>query len=182
MKRNIGTLLVTLALATSCGQKTLTKEVAAAQIISEYYTPPRFYDLQLSCADPSVAAKMKNVGLDKDGLVKIQETYRGREIGNKLVTFTPAATPYKLETSAALQALGIQIVKVADFKFGAVKEIRDQGNGQPIEVDYTQVNENVNGFAKLANYDFKEVKTKTARFTYDKENGYRIVPKGKRSF
>lgn len=179
MKRNPFTFLIILAFACSCGQPKLTKETASEQIIKAYYTPAKYYDLWIYGADTTFAKKMRDSELVKEGLVKIPDNFRGSQLGSNLVTFTEKSEPFKLATSVDLQKSGIQIVKVANFKFGEVTQIRDQGNGQPVEVEYTQVSDVLNGFAKLANYNFSKAKTKTVRFTYDKENGYQIEHKAK---
>lgn len=126
-----------ILLITGCSSKTLDEQTAR-EIISKEYGYPRLIDHDIFCNDPAHAYTLLNSGLVEKGLVKVLKSKKFGD-STSIISFTSAAKPYLLPTPKEDKTYKIQRVKVADEKFGEIKDIRIMTSGNKAIVTYSRI-------------------------------------------
>jgi hypothetical protein len=174
MKKLSYILTVVIITITSCTNKTLDEKTAIELIKKEYHYP-RVLDYNIYCSDPAHARKVLQAGLEEKGMVTVQRTQKLKDIGKPLIHFTDAAKPYFLPTSEDDKKSNIQKVKIADEKFGKIKEIKIWNSGKMAIVEYTTVRNNTI-FGTLLRKGSSTIKEHKAYFVL-MENGWQVMNK-----
>lgn len=157
MKKLLVLLFAASVVMIGCGTKQLDNPTAF-EVIKKNSGYPLVIDKDIYCSDPENASKLQAVGLEKDGLITIQQTQKLSDAGKPLIQFTATAQPYLLATPAKDKALGIQKVKLADEDIAEITSIEDDGSTKIKLVEYTTAYKNVSPFAALVNQGFTTLK------------------------
>ena len=138
-------------------------------------------DYDIYCSDPNHARKLLIAGLEKDGLVKIQQKQKLIDIGKPLIFFTEKAKLYLLPTPEKDKAIQIQKVKLADADVAEIINIADAEDRKTAVVEYTTVYTNISPFTALVNLDFK-VPKKSIIYLSLRDNQWKIEKKAAENF
>ncbi len=158
----LSTILFAAAIIlTSCSSRKLDKQTAM-NVIEKERSFPEVLDYDIYCSDPEHARKIQEAGLEKEGLIIIQQTQKLVDAGKPLILFTEKAQPYLMPTSEKEKALNIQKVKLAEEDLAEIISINENSDTKTTIVAYTTTYKNVTPFAVLFNKDFKGPKEHTA--------------------
>ncbi len=165
MKKVLVILFVAGSLMAGCGSKQLDKETSM-EVIKKNVGYPLVLDHDIYCSDPEHAHKLQTTGLEKEGLITVQQTPKLSDGGKPLIQFTAKAQPYLLPTPAKDKTLGIQKVKLADEDIAEILSIQDDENTKTKLVEYTTTYKNVTPFAALISRDFTTPKKHKAYLSF----------------
>lgn len=161
-----------LLLLFSCNQPELSKQEAATVIRSEK-DYPKVYDFEINTADPAVAKRMLDAGMETNGLVIIDRTQKLKDIGNPVIHFTEKAKPFLIEKTSDAPNTDIQKVKLADMDLGEITGISISNENKTAMVNYTVQYLNVTPFSKLVKRELAQPEPQQASFVlYD--TGWKI--------
>ncbi len=144
-------------LMAGCNSKQLDKQTSM-EVIKKNVGYPLVLDHDIYCNDPEHARRLQTIGLEKEGLIMVQQTQKLSDAGKPLIQFTAKAQPYLLPTPAKDKTLGIQKVKLADEDVAEITSIQDDESTKTKLVEYTTTYKNVSPFAALVNLDFTTLK------------------------
>ncbi len=148
-------------LLVSCNTAELTRQ-EAFELIRQQKPYPKVVDYDIYCGDPSFAKLALKAGLDKKGLVTMQQTQKLKDIGKPLITFKEKAKPYLLPTPEKDRDILVQKVKLADEEIGEVVTIQITNDNTQAIVEYTTKYKNVNDFAGMTPFNFSKTNHKKA--------------------
>ncbi|TRW21948.1 hypothetical protein FMM05_19355 [Flavobacterium zepuense] len=167
-------LLLAGILLTGCGSKELSKD-EAIQLLKKEKGYPRAIDRSIFCRDQGHAKMVFAAGLEKSGMVTINEGLSLRDVIAKepIIKFTDKAKPYLLPTTEEDSKDKIQRVKLAEEEIVEVTSIISDKDSKTVTVNYTTHYSNLTPFAVLATTKL-DVTTKenTATFALSDENGW----------
>lgn len=169
MKKLITILFAVNIIMTGCNSKKLDKQTAKDAIKKEQ-AYPKILDYDIYCNDPEHARKMRDAGLEKEGLVIIQQTQKLSDVGKPIIEFTAKAQPYLLSTSEKDKTLNIQKIKLADEDLAEIISIKEDGSGNSAEVTYTTTYKNITPFSVLVNKDFNTTKEHKVNLALHEDN------------
>lgn len=161
MKKLSAILFTATIILTSCSYGKLDKQTAMDAITREKSFPV-ILDYDIYCSDPAHARKIEKVGLEKEGLVTIQQTQKLVDAGKPLILFTSKAQAYLLPTPEKDKALNIQKVKISEENLTKIISIKEDRSSNTAIVTYMTSYKNLTPFAVLLNKDFKVPKEHTA--------------------
>lgn len=173
MKKLSYILTTVILIITGCHPKKLDEKLATALILEKKHYPTIVHH-DIFCGDPAHAYTIFKSGLVEKGFVKVLQT---RKFGDTtaFVSFTPAAKPYLLPTTASDKKHKIQRVKVADEEFGAIKAIRIMSSGNKAIVEYTTIRRK-NVFAVAIKNGLKDTLNHEVYFIRN-DNGWKLMDK-----
>ena len=160
MKKALMILLLPCLLMAGCGSKKLDKKIVFG-LLQKQIPFPRTLDYDIYCSDPEYAHRLLNAGLEKDGLVNVQQKQKLIDVGNPLISFTEKAQPYLLPTPEKDRASEVQKVKLADEELTEILSIQENEANKTAVVEYTTAYKNISPFSTLVNIDFKVPKKHT---------------------
>lgn len=158
----LGIFGVMIFFLVACSQNKLGQD-QAADIIRSGKSYPRAFEYEISTADPVVAKKLLDAGLEEDGMVTVDRSQKLKDVGRPLVHFTDKAEPYLLRIDSHYKQ--DQIVKIADIDLGEITGIRMSEDNKKAVVEYTVVYKNITPFAKLIHRDLTLPETQRAGLT-----------------
>ncbi|WP_159477750.1 hypothetical protein [Dyadobacter sp. 3J3] len=156
------TLLLILT-AAACGQDKLDSQTARALIVAEYKLP-KVIDHRIAMGDPTDAKRMLDLGLEKDGFVKIKTSQTLSELGTPWITFTNKGHQYFAQTPQSEKKYNLQNVKLAEMHFGEIKGISMGSEDKSATVEYTRIYKNTTPFCRLSSIDWTRPSVHKAYF------------------
>lgn len=136
----------------SCNQSELSNQEAATIIRSEKGYP-KVYEFEINTADPAVAKRLLDAGIETNGMVSIDRKQKLKDIGKPVIHFTEKAKPFLVENPSGAHDANIQKVKIADVDLGEVTGISIENGGKTAIVNYTVQYRNISPFSKLVKRD-----------------------------
>ena len=92
--KNIIILYSVALIIASCNSNNQLNSETAVQLIQKEKNYPKVIDYEIYTADPVVAKKILDLGLEKTGLITVLRTQALKDIGQPLIVFTNKAKPY----------------------------------------------------------------------------------------
>ncbi|MCV9926303.1 hypothetical protein OIU83_01460 [Flavobacterium sp. LS1R49] len=173
MKKLPFILTAVILIITSCQPKKLDEKLATELIIDKKRYP-KIVDHDIFCNDPAHAYTIFKSGLVEKGFVKVLQSKKFGDT-TSFVSFTSAAKPYLLPTTADDKISKIQRVKVANEEFGAIGAIRIMSSGNKAIVEYTTIRRK-NDFAAAMKNGLRDTVNHEAYFLRT-DDGWQLMDK-----
>ena len=147
----------------ACNKQTLDKETAEKLITAEYKLP-KIVNYNISAADPDVAKKLLDLGLENAGLVKITRRQTLSQMGTPWIHFTSKGKTYFLPTSDEDVKYMRQNIRAAVEEFGEITGIIMGKENKTGIVKFSLVYKDPTPFSKLLANDLSKPQVLDAFF------------------
>ncbi|MRX46948.1 hypothetical protein [Pedobacter puniceum] len=127
--------LLSIIFLLGCDSNSISKE-DALKLLSQQENYPKQIDYEIYLADPIDANKLIDVGLEKDGYVKIDMSQNILELGSPLISFTEKAKPYLIKQTENDLKQKVQRVKIGREVINEIHHYEKVKSEKSIKVDY----------------------------------------------
>lgn len=163
MKTNCYFSIVVIVLLSACKEDMLSADLAK-KLIVDHYKFPKVYDYTIPAGDPQEAQKLIDLGLERDGFVKIRRSQNFGRAEIPWISFTKKSKIYLLHTQQNDLKYHRQNVKIAIQEIGEIKSIVMGKENKVTIVEFSILNKSPTPFSKLLGNDWTKPQTLKAYF------------------
>ena len=167
IKNAIPLLFMCVALISGCSKKELSKADAFV-LLQKKGNYPNTYTYEIYFKDSEDGRKMLDVGLEKDGLVKVQRNRKTGDNTGAVIEFTDLAKPYLLPPDKG-QLSSVQKVKLADEVLDQIIDLTFNEQKDRAQATYTTKFVGQTPFINLEKKYFTKTKERKAVFILTKK-------------
>ncbi|MEH6308582.1 hypothetical protein RYH73_23220 [Olivibacter sp. CPCC 100613] len=161
------TLIFAMFILSACNKISLTKE-DAYKLIEQHKNYPQIQSYQIYTKDAEDGRRVLDVGLEKDGLVRVERHHKTGENQKAIIEFTDKASEFLLPPDKG-QLNSVQKIKVAEEVLDSILSIQVNEKQKTAVVNYSSKYVHVNPFAKLDKKDYTQTKKHQANLTFTKD-------------
>ncbi|MEJ6979428.1 hypothetical protein WG906_03145 [Pedobacter sp. P351] len=148
--KNLLNFLLAIFVFASCSSEQKLDRDQAFKILQENKMFPKVIEEEIYIADPEDAKKMLDLGLQNDGLVRVQQTQSANDVGKPLISFTEKAQPYLLPQTDEDKKNNVQRVRIREEVLEGVSGIQTIEEGKQALVQYETSFKNSTPFSKIS--------------------------------